>query len=218
MTSTLSAPDSLTKAIALENVGGLSAPSKMPCYGWSISATLCKVGAKLHEVKGSVCEHCYALRNRYLFANVQGAMTRRLGKFYGDAFVPSMVYLLKSLSQSYFRWFDSGDLQDVAMLARIAEIAEQTPETKHWLPTKEYDIVTQYLAEGKPFPANLNVRLSGYMMDKAGPVSIAKRLGVTISEVRKENFTCPSSMQDNACGTCRACWNPAVFNVVYKRH
>jgi hypothetical protein len=153
-----------------------------------------------------------------MFANVQKALHNRLAKFYEAAFIPSMVYLIKALGQSHFRWFDSGDLQDVAMLARIVEIAELTPDCKHWLPTKEYDIVTLYLAEGKPFPANLTVRLSGYMMDKAGPVSIAKRLGVTISEVRKEGWTCPASLQGNACGTCRACWNPAVFNVVYKRH
>lgn len=211
-------PDSLTKPIALENVGGLSSPSKMPCYGWSIPASLCKMGGKLNKVPGSVCEHCYALKGRYVFPNVQNALHRRLGKFYSDAFVPSMAYLIKALGQSHFRWFDSGDLQDVAMLARIVEIAELTPDCKHWLPTKEYDIVTAYLAEGKPFPANLNVRLSGYMMDKAGPVSVAKRLGVTISEVRREGWTCPSSLQANACGTCRACWNRDTFNVIYKRH
>ena len=35
---------------------------------------------------------------------------------------------------------DSGDLQSLEMLEAIAEVARQTPEVKHWLPTKEYGI------------------------------------------------------------------------------
>ena len=50
---------------ALDNVGGLSNPGKMPGFGWSISALRCDVGGKLVDVKGSVCEGCYALKNTY---------------------------------------------------------------------------------------------------------------------------------------------------------
>ena len=49
--------------IAFEIIGGsLSKPSKMP--GWSIGlpAKECKTGAKLQQVKGSVCFDCYALK------------------------------------------------------------------------------------------------------------------------------------------------------------
>ena len=209
--------DSLDKKTALENVGGLSTPSKMPCYGWSISAKLCKVGSKLHEIEGSVCAGCYALKGNYLFPSVQNAMAKRLEKFYKPEFIPSMVYLIRVLNQSYFRWFDSGDLQDSLMLERIVEIARLCPDTKFWLPTKEYKIVQDYL-KTRSFPSNLNVRLSGYMVDKEGPKSLAAKIGVTISEVRKIGFTCPASLQDNFCGTCRACWNRQEFNVVYKKH
>ena len=52
-------------------VGGLSKPSKMPSFAWSISARRCQTGSKLVNVKGSVCEGCYALKNRYLFNNIQ---------------------------------------------------------------------------------------------------------------------------------------------------
>ena len=45
---------------AYEIIGGLSSPSKMPWYGWSISAYRCKTGGKLREVENSTCSHCYA--------------------------------------------------------------------------------------------------------------------------------------------------------------
>ena len=51
--------------------GGLGKPSKMPGYAYGIPAKHCKVGAKLHKVPGSVCADCYALKGRYMFANVQ---------------------------------------------------------------------------------------------------------------------------------------------------
>ena len=35
---------------ALEIVGGLSSPSKMPCHGYSIPAQKCMTGSKLRNV------------------------------------------------------------------------------------------------------------------------------------------------------------------------
>ena len=40
-------------ATALEIVGGLSNPSKMPCHSWSTPAKYCKTGKKLALVSGS---------------------------------------------------------------------------------------------------------------------------------------------------------------------
>ena len=50
---------------ALEIVGGLSNPSKMPCHSYGISAHLCITGAKLVNIEGSVCGDCYALKGMY---------------------------------------------------------------------------------------------------------------------------------------------------------
>lgn len=199
-------------------VGGLSEPSKMPCYGWSVSAKRCGVGSKLHKVEGSVCYGCYALRGNYMFANVQSCLEKRFEALHKDTFVPAMVYLLKCITPTYFRWYDSGDLDSVATLRKLVDIANQLPGTKFWLPTKEYGIVQSFLKEGGIFPSNLNVRLSGYMVDKQGPIELAKALGVTISEVLKEGWNCPASTQGNKCLECRACWDKNTFVVAYKKH
>ena len=47
-------------------VGTLSAPSKMPCFSFSIPAKLCITGQKLRDVKNSICSKCYALKGRYV--------------------------------------------------------------------------------------------------------------------------------------------------------
>lgn len=208
----------LTYELAWKLVGGLSSPSKMPCHGWSISARRCNVGSKLRSVVDSVCSKCYALKGNYMFPSIQECLERRYGMLQRKTFVPAMVYLLNTLTPRYFRWYDSGDLDTIETLKKIVDIANQVPDTKFWLPTKEYKLVQDYIKEGGVIPANLCVRLSSYMIDESGPIVLATRLGLTISEVRKAGFTCPASNQGNKCLDCRACWDKNTFLVAYKKH
>lgn len=206
----------LKRTAAYIAVGGLSEPSKMPCYGYSIPATRCKIGAKLREVKGSTCNSCYALKGRYVFPNVVTAMERRYRTLddldvWAYYMVRVMLYL-RDLGETHFRWHDSGDVQSVAHLRAISEVARAVPEIQHWLPTREYAIVRQYL-KADTFPPNLTVRLSAHMVGKPAP-----DMGLPTSEVTRDEPTCPSKLQHGKCGDCRACWNPAVPVVTYGLH
>lgn len=208
----------MDKTLALEIVGGLSAPSKMPCYGYSIPAKRCITGMKLRDVVGSICSKCYALKGRYVFANVQNALERRFASLENPRWVEAMAFLLNKVEKSgFFRWHDSGDIQSAAHLSRIVEVCKLTPSIQHWLPTREYGIVAQYLRDNS-FPENLTVRLSSLMLEGNPPEAIAKRFNLTTSGVSKSGFTCPSSKQAGKCGDCRACWNKSISNVNYKQH
>lgn len=199
--------------------GGLSEPSKMPCYSFSTSPMKCKMGAKLRKIKNSVCSVCYAFRGHYQFAIVKAAHARRLAGLTHPLWVKAMAYLINTLDDSgYFRWHDAGDLQSVAHLKRIIEVCKLTPTQKHWLPTREYGMVARYIAKGGALPANLCVRLSAYMLEGEPPAALANKLGVQTSGVSKSSYTCPSSEQGNKCLLCRACWDTSVSNVNYKRH
>ncbi len=117
----------------------------------------------------------------------------------------------------YFRWFDSGDIQSLAHLEQIAQIAKNLPNIKFWLPTKEYRIVSEFTTKNK-LPENLTIRISGYMIDGPPPVALANRMGVVTSSVSKTSWTCPAGSQGNKCLQCRACWDKTVSNVAYKYH
>lgn len=208
----------MDKKIAVEIVGALSNPSKMPCYGFSIPAQKCITGMKLRSVENSVCSKCYALKGRYIFTNVKNALMRRFNNLENPRWVEAMAFLINNVEKSgFFRWHDSGDIQSVAHLSRIVEVCKLTPSVKHWLPTREYGIVSQFL-QANSFPKNLVVRLSAYMLEGQPPISLANKLGLTTSGVSKTGFTCPAPKQNNACVNCRACWNPNVENINYKQH
>lgn len=203
----------------MDSVGGLSAPSKMPCHGYSIPARRCKVGKKMRKVAGSICSICYALKGRYSFPNVSSALERRFSLIAKKGWVTNMISALLKIEQSgFFRWHDAGDLQSVAHLRRIVRICEATPEIRHWLPTREFATVRKFLERGGKIPPNLTIRLSALMIDGPAPESLAKRLGVQVSGASASAFTCPAPKQGNVCGSCRACWSRSTFNVTYKVH
>lgn len=135
---------------------------------------------------------------------------------------------------SYFRWHDSGDLQGVWHLYNITEVCRRTPDVQHWMPTREYEYVLQYLATGKPLPENLTVRLSAHMIDSEPvlPPELAAWPTSTVSTVSqrapgyetqlvegKGSIECRAvEARDNKCGPCRACWDRRVVNVNYPQH
>lgn len=190
----------------------------MPCNSWSIPAKDCKTGAKLVQVSGSICEDCYALSGFYRMGNVKSCLEKRLQSLFNPNWVEAMTVAISgSEGSGFFRWFDSGDLQSLVHLKQIAQIANNLPQIKFWLPTKEYGIVQDFLKENE-LPQNLTIRLSAYMIDGPAPVGLANRLGLVTSTVSKTSWTCPAGSQGNKCLQCRACWDKEVSNVAYKYH
>jgi hypothetical protein len=194
---------------ALQLVGGLSKPSKMPGWAYGIPAAECKTGKKLQKIKGSTCYGCYALKGCYVFKVVQAAQYRRLDSIRHPLWVKAMTSLLLSKKSKYFRWHDSGDVQDLKHLAKIFEVARRTPDVKHWMPTREA-WVKPYLDRA---PANLVIRFSMPMVNQEAAASWPNT-----STVVTTGRTCPAPDQDNACGSCRQCWDKTVKNIAYGQH
>ena len=213
------APSEWTKSDLARYVGGLSNPSKMPGFGYSLPAQECITGAKLRPVKGSTCSKCYALKGRFNFEKVKSAMYRRLESITEPLWTAAMSELIRRTGNPYFRWHDSGDLQSLEHLERIVDVCEATPGVRHWLPTREYKIVQDFIIDGWAIPENLNIRISAHMIDGPAPAII----GLTASTVSTDEpmegaHSCPSRHQGNKCGDCRACWDKGVALVDYRIH
>ena len=209
----------MTLKEAVSQIGSLSAPSKMPCHGYSIPAVKCIIGRKMRLVKNSICSVCYALKGRYMFPNVQKALFKRFDSLGLPGWVDAMVFqITKKEKSGFFRWHDSGDIQGVWHLENMAEVARRLPKIKFWLPTREYAFVGDYLEKHGEFPENLTVRLSGLMLDGKAPAPLAKRLGVQTSGAHATEYNCPASHQGNECVECRLCWDKSTFQINYKKH
>ena len=198
----------MLKKEAKEITGGLSKPSKMPGPAYNLPAAACQTGAKLALVPGTVCHGCYALKGRYRFTNVKTALARRLEALGHPDWIKAMTVLIKG--EKFFRWHDSGDLQSVAHLKAIFEVCNNTPETRHWLPTRE----ARYLPlNHDSIPKNLTIRFSSHKIDQE-PI----KSWPWTSTVSTRDSSCPAQLQNNNCKDCRACWDRKISNVTYPKH
>ena len=213
---------------AVNHTHALSETSKLPGKSTGISAFDCNIGMKLAKVEGTVCEECYAFRNFYLMPATKIAHDKRLQLMLEDPlWEDAMTVQVRILKMPYFRWFDSGDLQSVYNLERIVRVCERTPSIHHWLPTKEYQLVAEFLLKGGKIPENLSLRLSGYKFDDPPPkfryghvlsqlqTSTATHLDEDEQPVAVHGHLCPAHWQKGECGDCRACWSKEVPNVTY---
>ena len=206
----------MLKKEAKEITGGLSAPGKMPGPSYNLPAWACITGSKLAKIPGTICNKCYAKKGRYNFPNVKAALSRRLKSLKHPQWTKAMTVLITG--HDHFRWHDSGDLQSVQHLKNIFKVCNQTPETSHWLPTREAEIL-QSASSCKP--ANLVIRVSASKIEGRAPSFWPWTSTVVIRDSANYGATkrmCPAPEQDGKCGACRNCWDPAVENVAYAQH
>jgi hypothetical protein len=205
------------KQYAKDHVGGLSEPSKMPCYAWSFSTDHCITGGLLRKIEGSTCSKCYATRGNYQYPVVIDAHERRLHAYNikRSAWVDAFTYLLNlhaDCGEDYFRWFDSGDLQSVAMLEDIVQIARNVPRMQFWLPTREMPFIHEWYASDPIIPDNICIRFSAPMIGKRPAHSFSKmheRFSDSTVQYFDEGFEeCPAPEQGKKCLDCRKCWDP----------
>ena len=215
----------MLKKEAKEITGGLSKPSKMPGPAYNLPAPMCITGSTLVDVINSVCNGCYALKGRYNFPNVKAALARRLQSLQHPQWVFAMTVLIKG--EEVFRWHDSGDLQSVQHLKNIFEVCNKTPETSHWLPTREAKFLK--LMDPDVIPKNLIIRMSSHMIDQE-PVKFWPwtstvvshkffwKLELWFNKLFRIKGKCFAPIQGNTCRSCRQCWDRTVINVSYYKH
>jgi len=196
---------------AITITGGLSKPSKMPGPAYNLPAAACLTGAKLVKVRGSTCSGCYALKGNYKrFPAVQKALNRRLKSLEDPRWVTGMITLIHG--RPVFRWHDSGDIQSAQHLKNIFEICKQTPDTKHWLPTRESGLLK--FLDPEIIPKNLIIRLSATKVNGAAGKSWPWTSTVTDGKGK----TCPAPDQGGKCKSCRQCWTRSIENITYAKH
>ena len=199
----------MLKKEANKITGGLSKPGKMPEGSYNLPAVACITGAKLARVPGTTCHGCYALKGRYRFKKTKEAMARRLRALVHGSWTAAMVTLITG--HKYFRWHDSGDLQGPSHLIKILNVCKATPDTMHWLPTREHKLLS--LMDPDIIPKNLMIRVSATKVN--GP---APRWWPWTSTVSTTTKSCPAPDQGGKCKSCRACWDRSVSNVTYAKH
>lgn len=196
--------------------------TKMPGTTYAVDAFACKTGAKLAKVEGSVCSKCYAIRIQKMRPSVDQGYKSNLAKYLSSdrkEWVAAIAFqIIRQNTDGHHRWFDAGDLQSIEMLEDIVSVCKITPKIRHWLPTREVKIVSDYLKTYGAFPDNLVVRVSSPMIDDKPLIRYGNTSTVHTKGKPHHGVECEASKRGNNCGPCRACWQRDVVNVSYPKH
>jgi len=207
-------------------IGGSTSASKMSagveCLAFD--PRQCHTGSKMRKKKGTICrEGCYGFDGCCRFSTTKIAEARRMDA-YREAdpaeYQAAFVRILGDGRRERMRWFTDGDLADAAMLRIIKAIAERTPDTRHWLPTKERGWLIAF-ERRNVWPDNVCARLSLPGINQKVPMSVSDRPISTVHtdpSVYPDAHICPAYEQDGTCGDCDACWNREVLHVSYPFH
>ena len=154
--------------------------------------------------------------------DVRARFKTHLAKWHGDKKYPDrpncqeIFVEVQSQKKNYFRWFDSGDIQSVFMALNIIEVCKQTPNIKHWIPTKELKMWKQAL-KIESLPKNIVLRASAPMIDQK-PVKGFNNTSTVHKNKKAFGLECIAYKQEGKCLECKACYNPKVKNVSYPLH
>jgi hypothetical protein len=212
--------------------GSLGFPSKMPGTAYGISALHCKVGAKLRLIAGTTCSDCYALKGRYGMpdSSISKAHATREASLTHPQWCEAIAYAINKAhgvidgridrrikQPGFHRWHDSGDLQSLQHLIRIVIVCQLTPTIRHWLPTREAKLISDFVKGGGVFPDNLTVRVSATMIDGA-PSKAFPNTSTVHKHAAPIGDDCEAYTRGGICGPCRKCWDRSVQNVSYPNH
>jgi len=209
MTTTLSQPK-------------FSGTGKMPCPSWSLPAWLtCPGAAKEDGRPVEACSRCYALTGHYQRGNVQALRNHNLVDHKLPDWVDAMVPAIRD--NTFFRWFDSGDVYTVDLALKIEQVCIRTPRTKHWIPTrarKDASILPHLLRIGAM--PNVVVRHSsdGINGEELQGFEHTSTIVQRPEDARLGNGAglCTAYLREGKCGSCRACWSKTCKLMAYPIH
>jgi len=207
---------------------GLGKTSKLGTLSWGIPVRHCKIGSVLKDDPDTPCFVCYANGGHYISGSVEACYESRYDAWCTqEHWLEAMIFAIKTQVVE-FRWFDSGDIQNPYMLHQIMEIVRRTPNVKHWLPTQEHEMFSDFVRLENNIPENIIVRLSSRKLG----VNTAKDLAAELNSFpnvlgtvdstyilpkdqwKESTQKCVAPNQDDKCLGCRKCYHEG--EVAYK--
>jgi len=198
----------LSKTSKLDNIMSWSLQALETCQG--------SIGDNGELVPA--CSGCYATQGTYNFPGTKKVRFDNKQAWQDDGWVDEMVAALKK--QSYFRWFDSGDIYSLQLALKMYEVMVKTPHVKHWLPTRMHKFAKyqQVLAKMQALP-NVMVRPSSDAINGTFTAGVHGSTILPSADTVPAGVTlCRAYEHGGKCSGCRACYDKSVAVIGYPAH
>lgn len=119
--------------------------------------------AKNAQIKGSICEKCFAAKQMQVFPSMEKPMIENQ-RILTSEILPTEK--LPTINNLYFRFEAFGDLNNAIQVVNYFNICKKNPRVKFALWTKNPDFIAQAIKSGHEKPDNLNIILSSLFINK----------------------------------------------------
>lgn len=120
----------------------------------------CKKNA---QIKGSICEKCFASKQMKVFPSMEKPMVENQ-RILTSSVLP--MELLPTINNLYFRFEAFGDLNNDIQVMNYFNLCYKNPKTKFALWTKNPDYIESAIKQGYEKPENLNIVLSSLFINQ----------------------------------------------------
>lgn len=123
----------------------------------------CKKNA---QIKGSICEKCFAAKQMRVFPSMEKPMVENQRILTSEILPFEKLPIINNL---YFRFEAFGDLNNATQVKNYFNICYKNPRVKFALWTKNPDYIAEAIRDGYSKPENLNIVLSSLFVNKERP-------------------------------------------------
>lgn len=171
---------------------------------------------KNREIKGSICQKCYAFKNLSYRKNVSEAYEKNEAILTKRLLTNEEIPLLNT---RYFRFEAFGDLHNEIQLQNYINICKKNKHVDFALWTKNYKLILEYFKSHKK-PSNLRLLISSLMINQ--PINKkpfeAINLQVSIFTVYSKDYVKENDIKINCggkkCIECLRCYKRGLKNQV----
>ena len=170
-------------------------------------------------------EICYAMpkNNRHeYYPSRKNKLRRNLKLIRSNKFITKLTKAIIKSKSLYFRFFSSGQLENLDQLIKVLNVCRICKNVKFCLMCNNEIIYTQLIQSKIKIPSNVNLLLSNYIPNEKTPIFIKDYfikfgIGVTQSTIKKSLTTCNASLKNGLkCNTCTDCYNKK--DITFKIH
>lgn len=115
------------------------------------------------QIKGSICEKCFAAKQMKIFPSMEKPMVENQ-RILTSEILPAEK--LPIINHIYFRFESFGDLNNATQVINYFNICKKNPRVKFALWTKNPDYIAEAIRGGHDKPENLNIVLSSLFINK----------------------------------------------------
>ena len=188
---------------------------------WSLQAIdTCPGSIESPGVLVPACRGCYATTGNYNYPNVRAPRLANREDWQRQEWADEMVAELER--DRYFRWFDSGDVYNLALAEKILDVMQRTPWCKHWLPTRMHKFPKfRMVFDAMRELDNVSVRFSADSVDGSYTPGLHGSVigpdAATYTDAPGASL-CRAYEHEGKCSGCRACWNKDINLICYPAH